>query len=120
MFDQFIASRTLYLKNYTDDPFEQEVRKYKGPTHKTAQQKFSDFGDKIVDAKAVFVTKIKVTMDNIVNRRTFRGMEILSQDMDCHLDTTAGLGSITITIAIDYKYFCSCNRNCNCFKVIGI
>ncbi|KAI6649603.1 DENN domain-containing protein 1A [Oopsacas minuta] len=59
MFDQFIASRTLYLKNYMDDPFEQECRKYKGHSHKSTQQKFSDFGDKIADAKDNFVTKFK-------------------------------------------------------------
>ena len=60
MFDQFVASRTLYLKNYTDDPFEQECRKLKGNVHKTASQKISEFGDKITDAKVNLVTKFKV------------------------------------------------------------
>ena len=62
MFDQFIASRTLYLKNYTDDPFEQECRKLKGNVHKTTSKKLSEFGDKINDARDNLVTKIKVSL----------------------------------------------------------
>ena len=60
MFDQFVASRTFYVKNYTDDSFEQECRNLKGNVHKTATQKFVEFGDKISDAKDNFVTKFKV------------------------------------------------------------